>query len=540
MNKKVLQITLLALSLVFTACGGSKEDTVSQSNGVKEVASLPGEYPIVDEKITLKVFLPSDPFINDLTTNELTKEYEEKTNVKIEWEEVPKMSLKEKLNLILSTNQSMPDIFLNTSLSNAQITNYGSNLGMFRDLTPYIEKYGPNIQKMLDYDPSIRQAVTAQDGKIYALPSVEEAYHVRAPQKLWVYKPWLEELGLEVPQTTDEFYEMLKIFKEKKGDIIPLTGAITGWYTGVLDFFMCSFIYSDQDNRWIVENGEVSVPFDKDQWREGLKYLNKLYVEGLLDEGAFTQDQAQLRQLTMSGKVGVATAGASAAFAQGSKRTEYITIPPLEGPNGNRVTAYEPMVITLGKFAVPTASEHPDVAVRWLDYFLSEEGSLRSRNGVEGKDWRRAEDGEISISGNQAKYLKILKFNKNQNSHWMKIVPQFFPGDLRNAEVDESVKNGKVSIEKMLYDETAKNYDPYLKKEVMKEVYMDLDSSMEYSELDYIINSYVEEMAAKFVLGQIDINSDKEWKNYLKVLKGMNLDRYVDLKAKAYKKQYVN
>jgi len=539
MSKRIIKAIVLAATLAFAACGGAK-DNGSAGNEIIETASLPGSYPIVDEKVTLKVFLPADPFINNLETNELTTEYEAKTNVAIEWEDVPKVSLKERLNLMLSTNQNMPDILLGAELSNAQLVNYGTNLGLLRDLTPYIEKYGPNIQKMLDYDPSIRQAVTAPDGKIYALPSVEEAYHVRAPQKLWVYKPWLDELGLDLPQTTDEFHMMLKAFKEEKGSAVPLTGSITGWYTNILHFFMSSFIYTDKENLWIVEDGEVTVPYDKGEWREGLKYMNTLYTDGLLDEGAFTQDLAQLRQLTMSGNVGTVTAGAAATFAQGSKREEYVTIPPLEGPSGTRLTAYKPMVIITGKFAVPTASAHPDVAIRWVDYFLSEEGSLRSRNGIEGRDWRHAEDGEISISGEQAKYLKILKFNRNQNAHWMKIVPQFYPGELRNAEVDESIESGSKGVEKILYDETFNNYDPYLKKEVMKQVYLDLDDAAEYSELDYIIGNYVDEMAAKFILGQIDVYSDNEWENYLGILKRMNLDKYINLRAEAYKGQYLN
>jgi len=538
MNKRITKAFILLIALIFTACGGGKSNDKTEKELIK-TASLPGNYPIVEEKTTLKVFLPADPFINNLETNDLTVEYEEKTNVTIEWEEVPKVSLKERLNLLLSTNQNMPDVLLSAELSNAQLINYGTNMGLLRDLTPYIEEFGPNIQKMLDYNPDIRKAVTAPDGKIYALPSVEEAYHIRAPQKLWIYKPWLDELGLDIPQTTDEFHDMLKTFKKEKGSIVPLTGAITGWYTNVLNFFMSSFIYTDKESLWIVEDGEVTVPYDKDEWREGLKYMNKLYADGLLDEGAFTQDIAQLRQLTMSGNVFAATAGAAATFAQGEKITEYVTVPPLEGPNGVRLTAYKPMVIVTGKFAIPTASAHPDVAVRWIDYFLSEEGTMRSRNGIEGRDWKKAEDGELSITGEQAKYQKILKFNRNQNAHWMKIVPQFYPGELRNSEVDESIGLENKSIEKILYDETANNYDPYMKKEVMKPVFLPLEFSAEYSELDYLIGNYVDEMAAKFILGQVDVYSDSEWENYLGILKRMNLDKYINLRAEAYKDQYL-
>ena len=34
-------------------------------------------------------------------------------------------------------------------------------------------------------------------------------------QKLWIYQPWLDALGLEMPQTTDEFEQVLLAFKEQ-------------------------------------------------------------------------------------------------------------------------------------------------------------------------------------------------------------------------------------------------------------------------------------------------------------------------------------
>lgn len=539
MNKRIFKFIVLAASVFLISCGGSNNKEDKKSNEIMETSSLPGIYPIVEDEITLKVFVPADPFINDLSTNELTKEYEEKTNVKIEWEEVPNISIQEKINLMFSANGDMPDILLKTQLSNPQITNYGSNLGLLRDLTPYIEKYGPNIQKLLDYDPEIRKAVTALDGKIYTIPALEEAYHVRAPQKLWVDKKMLADAGVDIPQTTEEFYELLKIMKNDLGIATPLTGAITGWSTNVIDFFMCSFIYSDQDKRWIVEGGEVSVPFDKSEWREGLKYLNKLYSEGLLDEGAFIQDQAQLRQLAMSGRVGAVTAGSTGAFAPLDRRTDYTTIPPLEGPEGVRLTAHWPRDLVTGVFSVPTASRYPDVAVRWIDYFLSEEGSLRSRHGLEGRDWRRGEPGEVAITGGEGRYTSLMELNKNQNVHWWKSVPQFFHSELRNSRIDQSAGTGKMDIEKMLYEET-KKYDKYLKEEVIKDVYMDLDAAGEFTELDYLIPNYVDEMAAKFILGHIDVYSDSEWKGYINNLKRMGIDKYVGLMDEAYKNQYVN
>ncbi len=77
-----------------------------------------------------------------------------------------------------------------------------------------------------------KDLITAPDGNIYALPQVNECYHCMYQQRMWIYKPWLDKLGLKMPTTTDEFYEVLKAFKTKdpngngKADEIPLSGSI--------------------------------------------------------------------------------------------------------------------------------------------------------------------------------------------------------------------------------------------------------------------------------------------------------------------------
>ena len=55
----------------------------------------------------------------------------------------------------------------------------------------------------------------------------------------WINQDWLDELGLEIPTNTDELYEVLKAFKENKGeDCIPL---IMGPWSGKLENFYYAF-----------------------------------------------------------------------------------------------------------------------------------------------------------------------------------------------------------------------------------------------------------------------------------------------------------
>ena len=102
--------------------GGTSQ--VSQAEGGEAAydengVSPEGTFPIVEETITLKVMFPSQTAIPDITTNTFTQEYEEMTNIHIEWEEVPSDSLTDRVNISLSSGD-MPDVYLSCGVTQTQ------------------------------------------------------------------------------------------------------------------------------------------------------------------------------------------------------------------------------------------------------------------------------------------------------------------------------------------------------------------------------------------------------------------------------------
>ena len=165
---------------------------------------------------------------------------------------------------------------------------------------------------MFKTNPAIKPLITLLDGKIYGLPHYNDCYHCSMSQKMWVYKPWLDKLGLKVPETTDEFEAMLKAFKEKdpngngKADEIPLSGSKLvngGWHSPIDQFLMNSFVYNDN----VTPNGARAPDPGQRQGqgrlhRAGLERGREvprtgLYKQGLIDPQAFTNDSAQIQQL---------------------------------------------------------------------------------------------------------------------------------------------------------------------------------------------------------------------------------------------------
>ncbi len=544
-------LALLLIVAMLAGCGaaGSKvpETKPVATVAADTLASDPDVFPITQEKYEMRVMAMQDPTVEDIETNEFTVEYEDKTNIHINWEMVPSKSASEKLNLVLGTAEDLPDVILGMDISNEQVMSYGVDQGLLIDLTPYIEKYAPHVQEMLDYNPLIRQSVTAPDGGIYALPNFEDTLHVHHPQKAWIYKPWLDKLGLEVPTNIEELEAVLTAFRDKdpngngKPDEIPMTGAITGWMQIPVDYLMSAFIYTLQSNRFVVDDeGNVSVPYNTPEWREGLTYINHLCEEGLLDPQSLVQDTNQLKKTVMiegDNVVGCITSGAPTGFisTEHERRSDWISLPPLAGVHGKTVTGTQSMEVKLGKFAITSACKDPAVAIRWVDWFYSLEGGMRATCGVEGRDWRWANEDEIGLNGKPGVYVKMLYFGTTQNAHWSKMAPNFKPTEVRNGLVDP-----RPDGEQYLYDITQKQYVPYAVKNTMRHVYFDPEDVETVTESKYLIEEYVPEAYSKFIIGEWDIEDDKQWQSYLDNLESMGLSELVSLYDEAYKAQYVN
>src|SRR5690625_6833175 len=105
------QIVLLLLSLVFAlvlaACGKKEKAEVDVENEAEKVNT--SDFPIVDDTLEMNFVAPSGSSTdwNDIL---VFNEYEEKTNIDIEWDNITKDGLKEKTNVMLNTDE-YPDAF---------------------------------------------------------------------------------------------------------------------------------------------------------------------------------------------------------------------------------------------------------------------------------------------------------------------------------------------------------------------------------------------------------------------------------------------
>ncbi|MFD0681975.1 MULTISPECIES: ABC transporter substrate-binding protein [unclassified Paenibacillus] len=540
MKKGLTALVALTTSLaLLSACAdsGQKEAAQKKEASSDDQVTAAGVFPITKEKTTLKVMVKGSSIVENFATNEFTKWLEEKTNIHIDWEVAPEKTFAEKLNVSLASGD-YPDVLLNMSVSPIQQSIYGKD-GVFIPLNPYIDKYGVEMKKMFEQVSYVKDLITMPDGNIYSVPQVNDCYHCSLGQKMWIYQPWLDKLGLKMPETTDEFYQVLKAFKEKdpngngKADEIPLVGATNG-PSSTLDLFLPSAFIEKDFNLRFVKDGKVQVAFNQPEWKDALKYINKLYAEGLISPQTFTQDRNQLKQMGLNPEIPIVGAIASQnqtvfVDVDNPRFKDYISVPPLKGPAGIRSTAYNPYAVSTGQFVVTNKAKNPAAAFRMADLLLSEEATLRSTQGRPDQEWVRSAPGEIGVNGKQAKWKPIVTFGKLQNVHWAQAGPSLRTNELR-LSVAADPKN---SLELILYNET-KKYEPYEidPSKIVPPLFFTNEQAEELATLEKTITDYRTEFFAKTVTGSLDI--DKEWNNYLSTLDKMNIKRYLEIYQQAY------
>lgn len=565
MRKRVIALLLIALICAM----GVFAKGAAESAAVSDVEYTPnGTYPIVKTPITVDIMVVQPPCVEDFNTNEFSKYMEEKTNIHVNFIMVPEQTAKEKFALTLASGD-YPDAFLGFGLSGDMENTYGAQEHLFLPLNKYYStEWMPNLMKSLEDFPGSLGNMTNIDGNIYSLPRLEGCFHCSNQAKMFVYKPFLDKLGLKVPTTTDEFYETLKAIKTKdpngngKADEIPLAGSIIGWSDNLERFLLNSFIYCDLDTNinanaisnvgFMMNGGKVDTCVNKDAYRKGLAYIAKLYKEGLIYNGSFTQDSNQLTQLVESSAeptVGFAAGGWRGQFSSigGERFKHFQAIAPLKGPDGVQEAANFFQTPSPGALIISSDCKYADAIVRYFDYMFTNQGLLEQRNGFEGTAWQWAKPGQVGLDGKPALWEELQQWNDKdpQNVTWIQVLCGSMSYALKNGLATEDITPDNPlyyeadNLEKVLYDETANLYKPYAHTELeVPSLKFTAEENDKYSTVRVELANYIRQSAVKFMVGSLDVNNDAVWKEYLANLDKLQLQSCLDSMQVAYDRQY--
>ena len=533
--------------------------TMFSSSALAYTVSEPGQLPVTDEVVEYTICAPDVTYVNDLNENTLTPWIQEKTNVKINFEEIPDTEWDTKVNLLIASDE-LPDAFIYGGFSAAELADYGSQ-GVFLALNDIIEEHGHYVKQVFDQQEALPGAYTALDGNIYTLPDINECYHCFYSMRAWINQQWLTNLGLEYPNTVDEFVNVLRAFKEQDAngngdpnDEIPFSGNATSWNSTIYPFLLNSFLHYDTSNLSVKEDGTVIFTPIQPEFKEGLQWIASLIDEGLIEKEALTQTEEQLK--TKGSNLDTALLGGftSAVWwsgvgsdnGEGSRCREYSGLSPLEGPNGVRISPWAGTGFNMGNSVITTACEDPVPLFKMLDYMLSDEATLRSQIGELGVDYNEPDEGAPGINGKPALYAKIPTSSNSGGTNgdesttaMQNVFPSNRTSDFRLGEqADYSDPETQWQQEPRLYNESATYFAPYADEHMMYPgaVNLTAEESEKINFMKTQINDYVKENIVLFLAGEKSFDTD--WDAFIAEFDNLNLDEYMELRQMAYTRQY--
>jgi putative aldouronate transport system substrate-binding protein len=380
-KKLFVSFTILLSLLILGACNSvtTEETTAEGANSNTDSG----------EKETIRI-LTNVVGGKDADEQELfVQELEEKLGMNVEMEKPP-ADYDQKLLTSISSGEKFDVIYLTKDLMDVLV-----DQGALMQLNDQI-----NSSEILSDEAVIPasewEQITYEDGAIYGVFNKSEGGTMPI-----VRQDWLEKLGLEQPTTLDEFYNVLKAFTEEdpdgngKDDTYGLSTA--GLYD--IQGFMSAagvkykYVIDEDGNRTIPYATEAAIPV--------YEWFNKLYEEGILDPNFATNDTGKMREMFLTDRVGMVTYwDAWVGLFNNMRQTEDPDtefeakgIAGAEGPNGFMLRRGDPSL-----WAIPVNAENPEGAIKFLEFWHSEEGNLLGTLGIEGHDYTVDESGNYELT----------------------------------------------------------------------------------------------------------------------------------------------
>lgn len=545
-KKRQIVSAALAVSMALgglTACVPQKTSNSASETKTSAVESESGDeagkllmnpegMPIVNETVTYEIAAKSRHNKN-FAELEFFQKLEEATGVHIEWNMSSEDGWKEKKGLLFAGE--LPDAFYGQGiLSDVDVIKYGSQK-MLIPLNDLIENYAPNVKKLLDENPEYKKQLTAPDGNIYSLPSLTELSPV-THDKLFINKKWLDQLGMDVPETLEEFKETLTAFRDhdlngdgRTDDQIPFTFLYNRKENGLYSLFgsfgqLDRGAQVDKNDHFIVKDGTVLYTPLTEPYKEAIQYFHELYKEQLIDKEGFTHDFNVYTAKIKSPEKNIgAFLGWSLTSTAGPNKDDFIPMAPLKGPDGKQIwNTYTSAINSKGSFAITSEAEHPEILMRWIDTHFDPETSLQIDQGLLGRTLEKAEDGMYH-------YLPVP-----DGKSFTEMIHDYSPGVNSLGAVTMEIAS-KLELNANLQErkELDEFYKPYNvpAEEVFPSVYFSMDEVQQISALETDIKAYVEQCYANWI---VNGGIEEEWEEYLKKLEQMHVQDYISIYQTAY------
>ena len=449
--------------------------------------------------------------------------WQKNTGVEIEFLHPPTGQLKEQFSLILADG-NFPDLMeYNWTVDYPGGPEKAIKDGVIIPLNDVIDQYCPNLKKYLEENPDIDRMIKTDEGHYYVFPFIRGDENLMNTMGLMLRKDWLDELGMEVPTTIDEWHDVLTAFKNEKGCTAPYSFEYTNnQYLGA-DPFVAAF--GANRSFYLGSDGKVHFGATEPGYKDYLATMQQWYSEGLIDP-----DLATLKNDQVSAKMTNGQAGASYGTA-GSRMGTWTTAARTKNPEFTLVPAPVPTLVKGEKAemgyvenpfsgrgaAITTSCKDVERAARLMDWAYGEEGHMYFNFGTEGESYTMV-DGYPTYTDEILKNPKGLPVSQAMSAYIRGNYHGPFVQDIRYLEQYFTLDEQKQAT--IVWGEC--NGAAH----ILPPITPTSDESKEFSTIMNEINTYRDEMILKFIFGTESIDN---FDTYVKNIDNMGLARALEI-----------
>ena len=447
----------------------------------------------------------------------------EETGIKIEFTHPTAGQTTEQFNLMIASGE-YPDIIEGPFFEYPGGPQGAIDEGVILPLNDIIEKYCPNLKKFLENNPELAKMMKTDEGNYYCFPGIYDGEYLLTFNGPIIRKDLLDKIGMERPETIDEWTEMLRKFRDELGQDAPLTVTLAHLYAFTQAFGAIPTLY--------VDNGVIKTDVMDESFKQALTCLRDWYAEGLLDKNIATVANADVKKAMINGD-SVATIGATGgglgtwtnSGVKNNPEYELIAAPYPVLKKGDRPKyghRINPVTFNFAAASITTQCKNVEAAARLLDYGYGEEGRLLFNFGIEGESYEM-------IDGYPT-YTEVV--TKNHEGKAMSDMIGYYAcpdgrrpavRDVRYMEQFAALPQQKESI--TLWGETD------AAKHLLPPVTLLSQESSEIAGIQTAIESYQDASILKFITG---VESLDNFDNFVDTLKRMGIEKYIDAYQRAY------
>ena len=359
------------------------------------------------DQLTIKILAPINETKFSKTDN-LISEIEKATNTKLDVVFVSEEAFADRLVTSLGRKDT-PELFCRVPNRQALIKD-GAAYPLYDLLMQYAPDYMDTVESYND-DNMLLELTDVESFEIYSMMNIREP---ECQLSFLIRQDWLDALNLSVPETWDEFVEVLRAFKNSdpngngKQDEIPFSAQ---------DITNLRYAFGIDTRYYFAMDGDEYVPtVYHSQYLNYLESLQELFAEGLLDNRYYERGYGGLQNIMANNTLGCtvyyseyAKLSTEDLRKNGVTNGTWVGIRPIKGPNGDSgvqsAGGFENNFMISSKVSEEKARE----IVRFMNWFYTKDGIDLMNYGIDGVHNTANADGTHTIKKEYANFTAARK-----------------------------------------------------------------------------------------------------------------------------------